>query len=65
MPTKFGYGFSGLLRGVVKAVMESCDAGAGYGGYLKKSGREGEPRSWMSEYLSRERNAEEAVRVVH
>jgi hypothetical protein len=39
VPSKFGYGFSGLLRGVVKALADSLDAGAGYGGFLRKSQR--------------------------
>ncbi len=49
----------------MKAVADSIDAGAGYGGFLKRNGRDGEVRTWMGEYLSRERNAVEAVRVVH
>lgn len=65
IPNKFGYGFSGLLHDVVKAVKESLDANAGYGAYLKKNGRDGDLKVWMGEYLCRERNTLEPVRVVH
>jgi hypothetical protein len=63
--SKFGYGFSGLLHGVVKAVKESLDASSGYGAFLKKNQREGDLKIWMGEYLNREKNTDESVRVVH
>jgi hypothetical protein len=65
VPSKFGCGFSGLLHGVVKALADSLETGTGYGAYLKKNGREGDLKTWTGEYLGKQKEVGEAVRVVH
>lgn len=45
---KFGYGFSGLLHSIIKALKESFDANSGYGAFLKKGQREGELKVWIN-----------------
>jgi len=62
---KFGYGFSGFLLNIAKTTKESLDAATGYGGWLKKTGGEGDFGSWLNGYINKRLDVEVSVRVVH
>lgn len=62
---KSGCGFSGVLIQITTILKESLDSDTGYGGWLKKTQAVGDLATWLNDFLSKKKEGEEKIRVVH